>query len=188
MTMTSLVLQTSFLGDTVLTTPLIAHLAQRDVVDVIAIPASAALLKNHPHVREVLVYDKRGADRGASGFLRVVRMLRARNYSTVYLCQGSVRSGALVWAARIPERVGFSTSAGRRFYTFCIPYLENVHHAARLLALGTRDAAAEPSRQALRPHLYPGESERSDVDAALDREGIGPGEPFVVLEIGRAHV
>jgi lipopolysaccharide heptosyltransferase II len=183
--MTFLVLQTSFLGDTVLTTPLIAHLARSDVVDVIAIPASAALLKNHPHVREVLVYDKRGADRGVSGFLRIARMLRARNYSTVYLCQGSVRSGALVWAARIPERVGFSTSAGRRFYTVRIPYYENVHHAARLLSLGTRDADSAPSRQALRPRLYPGEDERNAVDTVLhEAGGLAPGEKFVALAPG----
>ena len=182
--MPSLVLQTSFLGDTVLTTPLIAHLAKSDVVDVLAIPASAALLKNHPQVREVVVYDKRGADRGASGFLRVTRTLRWRAYTTVYLCQGSVRSGALVWAARIPERVGFATSAGRRFYTVRIPYYDNVHHAARLLSLGTRDADATPTREALRPHLFPGDEERAAVDTALARAGIPRDEPFVALAPG----
>ena len=182
--MPSLVLQTSFLGDTVLTTPLIAHLATTDVVDVLAIPASAALLENHPRIREVLVYDKRGADSGASGFMRVARMLRTRKYSSVYLCQGSVRSGALVWAARIPERVGFSTSAGRSFYTVRVPYFDNMHHAARLLSLGTRNAESEPSREALRPRLYPGDKERAAVDAALARARVATGEPFVALAPG----
>jgi heptosyltransferase-2 len=67
---TSLVVQTSFLGDMVLTTPLLAYLAERGAVDVVCTPAAAALLANHPAVRETIVYDKRGRDRGVGGPLR----------------------------------------------------------------------------------------------------------------------
>ena len=61
----SLVIQTSFLGDTILTTPLLAQLAHRGPVDVVTTPAAASLLAGHPAVRQVIVYDKRGARRGA---------------------------------------------------------------------------------------------------------------------------
>ena len=44
----NLVVQTSFLGDTVLTTPLIAYLAERGPVDVVVTPAAATLLANNP--------------------------------------------------------------------------------------------------------------------------------------------
>jgi heptosyltransferase II len=180
----SLVLQTSFLGDTVLTTPLIAHLAKSDAVDVLCTPASAALLANNPAIREVLVYDKRGRDRGAAGFLRIARTLRRRNYRAAYLCQGSVRSGALVWAAGIGTRVGFSTHAGRRFYSVRVPFIENDHHAARLLALGTHDAEATPARAAIMPALYPGAMERQAVDALLSGAGMRAEHPFVALAPG----
>ena len=63
-----LVVQTSFLGDTVLTTPLIAELAKRGPVDVVVTPASAPLLARNPDIRELFVYDKRGADAGIGGF------------------------------------------------------------------------------------------------------------------------
>jgi heptosyltransferase-2 len=179
--MTSLVIQTSFLGDMVLTTPLIAHLARSGPVDVLATPAAAALLANNPHVREAIVYDKRGADRGARGFLRLARTLRSRRYSQAYLAQGSVRSGALAAASGIPERIGFSASAGRRFYTVRVPYIENTHHSARLLALATRDPAREVPTTALRPHLYPGAAERTAVDDVLG--AYGP-EPLVAMAPG----
>src|SRR5262245_31857251 len=104
--MSSLVIQTSFLGDTVLTTPLIAHLAVRGAVDVVVTPGSAPLLANNPSVRSVIVYDKRGRDRGVRGFARLVRQLRGRSYDAAYLAQGSVRSGALALTAGIPQRVG----------------------------------------------------------------------------------
>lgn len=155
----------------VLTTPLIAHLAQRGPVDVLSTPAAAMLLANHPDVRECIVYDKRGSARGARGFLRMAATLRRRQYASAYLAQGSVRSGALAVAAGIPDRVGFQTSAGRAFYTCRIAAPENIHHAARLLSLGTRDPLRERSPEELRPRLYPGEAERTAVDAFLEGAG-----------------
>jgi heptosyltransferase-2 len=180
--MTTLVIQTSFLGDMVLTTPLIAHLAASGPVDVLATPAAAALLANSPHVREAIMYDKRGADRGARGFVRLARALRGRKYTGAYLAQGSVRSGALAAVSGIRDRIGFSTSAGRRFYTVRVPYIENTHHAARLLSLATRDPARDVPRAALRPHLYPGPSERTAVDDVLGPRGAG--RPIIALAPG----
>jgi heptosyltransferase-2 len=166
----------------VLTTPLIAHLAASGPVDVLATPASASLLANSPHVREAIVYDKRGADRGAAGFVRLARALRRRKYAAAYLAQGSVRSGALAAVSGIPERLGFSTSAGKRFYTIRVPYIENIHHAARLLSLASREPARDVQRGALRPHLYPGPSERAAVNEVLGPGGAG--RPLVALAPG----
>src|SRR5215510_10778346 len=151
----------------VLTTPLIAYLAERGAVDVVSTRAASALLANHPHVRESIVYDKRGADRGMSGFIRMAAALRAKKYDVAYLAQGSVRSGALALAAGIVDRVGFRTSAGRAFYTTRIATDDGMHHAARLLALGTREPGRILSRAQLRPSLHPGEAERAAVDALL---------------------
>lgn len=151
----------------VLTTPLLAYLAERGPVDVVATPASAALLANQPTVRETIVYDKRGADRGAVGFARLASRLRASNYDVAYHAQGSVRSAALTAAARIGDRVGFATSAGRMFYTTRVAPVDNMHHAARLLSLGTRDPLRPVSTDLLRPRLYPGSVERDAVDQLL---------------------
>jgi heptosyltransferase II len=178
----SLVVQTSFLGDMVLTTPLLAYLAARGSADVVCTPAAAALLANNPSVREVVRYDKRGTNRGIAGFRELASVLRSRGYDAAYMAQGSSRSGALAFAARIPDRVGFSTSAGRLFYTTKIPLIENAHHAARLLSLGTRDVLADAPRDTLRPHLYPGHAEREAVDRVLGTNAAG--EQLVALAPG----
>jgi len=151
----------------VLTTPLLAYLAKLGPVDVVCTPAASALLANHPAVREIIRYDKRGDDRGASGFLRLASSLRSRQYQTAYMAQGSVRSGALAVMAGIADRVGFATSAGRAFYTTRIPPVDNVHHAARLLSLGTRNPLADAPRETLRPRLYPSSAETSAVEGVL---------------------
>jgi len=173
------VIQTSFIGDTVLTTPLVAELAKRAKVDVVAAPRSAPLLANHPAVASVIVYDKGGSDGGIGGFVRMARQLHDNRYAAAYLAQGSMRSAALARVAGIKARIGFETSAGRRLYTSRVPYIENEHHAARLFRL----SGAEPEPSSLRPRLFPGDVERTAVDALL-REVGAANEPFVAVAPG----
>ena len=179
----SLVIQTSFLGDTVLTTPLLAQLANRGPVDVVATPAAAALLANHPAVRTLIAYDKRGADRGLLGLWRLARRLRAARYDVAFLAQGSWRSAALALLAGIPSRLGFSTSAGRLLYSRRVAYRDDLHHAARLLMLA-RPNGREPTAAELRPTLAPGAAERAEVDAFLRERGAGTGERLVAVAPG----
>jgi heptosyltransferase II len=163
--MRTLVMQTSFIGDMVLTTPLLSHLAKTDEVDVVGTPASVGLLANHPAVRRAIPYDKRGMQRGIAGFSKLAVALRREGYDRALLAQGSARSGALAVAAGIGRRVGFDTSAGRAFYTDRVVYVENEHHALRLLRLSGSNASSPP-----RPNLFPGPAERQAVNA-LVREG-----------------
>lgn len=179
----SLVIQTSFLGDTVLTTPLLVQLARRGAVDVVVTPASAALLANHPAVRRIIAYDKRGADRGLAGFLAIGRRLREEHYDVAFLAQGSLRSGALALLSRAPSRVGFDTSAGRWFYTKRVEYRDDLHHAARLLRLA-RPNGRPATFDELTPSLYPGDAERSAVDGVLREAGVRSGDVLVAVAPG----
>ena len=192
----SLVVQTSFLGDVVLTTPLINELARRGPVDVVVRPDAAALLADNPDVRHLVVYDKRGADRGVGGVWRVGRRLgalgRPGERRTAYLAQGSPRSAALALVAGCAERVGFDTSRqARALYTRVVRYRRERHHAERLwsLAAPVDRPEATPSAEELRPRLHPGAGERAAVDAVLDGlDGVGGGDGrargFVALAPG----
>ena len=173
----SLVIQTSFLGDTVLTTPLIAELARRGPVDVVTTPASAKLLANNPNIRAVIPFDKRGLDGGVFGFLKMARRLRRFGYDGAYLAQGSVRSAALAMAVGVSRRVGFAGHAGKMLYTEKVEYRDDMHHTVRLLRLATPDATT-----AERPRLYPGIPERGAVDRFLALHDVhDEGLPLVAL-------
>ena len=183
--MSVLVIQTSFLGDMVLTTPLLAQLAERGAVDVVATPASAPLLANNPAVRELFVYDKRGRDAGLAGFRRLAATLAARRYEAALMAQGSVRSAALALVARIPGRIGFESSSGRWLYTVRVAYRDDHHHAERLFALGAALSGAPATREALRPRLFPGDAERRAVDDLLASARYdGDRAPLVALAPG----
>ena len=189
----SLVIQTSFLGDMVLTTPLLAELSAHGPVDVVATPASAPLLANNPHVRDVIVYDKRGAMAGLGGLRRAAEIVRRRRTAgggsaprgagAAYLAQGSVRSAALAVLGGVPERVGFASSAGSVLYTRRVPYREDLHHTERLWQLAMRTITDRPDRTTLRPRLYPGAAEVDEVDRLL-REAGHSGEPIIAVAPG----
>jgi heptosyltransferase-2 len=165
--LSSLLIQTSFIGDVILSTPLIAELAQRGSVTVVATPLGASILRNNPDVRRLVVYDKKNTDRGAAGLVRLARSVRAdAPDATAFLGQGSVRSALLARAAAYKTRIGFDTSPGRVFYTHRIRFRRDKHHAERLLSLARGDAAPI-SRTDLRPRVYPSPADGVAVDELL---------------------
>jgi len=179
----SVVIQTSFLGDTILTTPLLAQLANRGPVDVVTTPAAASVLTGHPAVRSVIVYDKRSAHAGVFGLTTLAARLRASAYDVAYLAQGSIRSALLAYLARVPERIGFTTSAGRWLYTTRVPYRDDLHHASRLLLL-SRPNGRVPTVEESRPSLAPGIAERELVDDLLQRNDVVAHERLIALAPG----
>ena len=182
----SLVIQTSFLGDVILTTPLIAELARRGPVDVLATPEGATALANNPNIRRVLRYDKRGTYGSALSLWDTIKELRHRRpYEVVYLAQGSFRSGLIAMMTGATERTGFASSTGHVLYTKQMPYRPERHHAERLWSLSMSDCADPPTAEQIRPRLYPSEDERRLVDGILRRVGVSEA-PFVVLAPGSA--
>jgi len=110
-----LVLQTSFIGDTVLTLPLIGELRRRFPVkklSVLCLPLSAELLQDHPAIDEIIVYDKRRTDRGISGVRRKAAALRANGFTVALTPHKSLRSALMLALAGIPNRIGFRQSRG----------------------------------------------------------------------------
>lgn len=167
----------------VLTTPLLERLAREGQVHVVATPANAAVLANHPAVASVIVFDKRGADRGLGGLRRVAAALRATGAQRAFLAQGSLRTAALAWLAGIPERVGFDRSGGRLLYTTRVRYDAGEHHALRLWRLADGPGATAAPRD-LRPSLFPGPADEATVRALLAEHAVSDDAPLMALAPG----
>ena len=171
MSSAALVIQTAFLGDVVLSTPLLSALAERHgAVDVVTTPLAAPLLETHPAVRQVFPYDKRGADRGWGGLRSLARRLREQAYAQAYLPHRSLRSAALAMLARIPARIGFA--GGWSFlYTEARPKPRTGHETDRLLAL------ANGAPGLYRPHLRPTSEDQQVADGLIsgDFVALAPG-------------
>jgi len=176
--MPTLVVQTAFLGDVVLTTPLLSALAARHgPVDVVTTPLAAPLLETHPAVRNVIAYDKRGGDRGWTGLRKLARRLRAEQYERAYLPHRSLRTAALGVLSRIPSRIGFS-GKWSFLYTVARPKPALGHESDRLLALADEAPGAYP------PHLRPTAEDERVVAGVLAEIRLDGAVPFVALAPG----
>lgn len=150
------VFQTAFLGDVILTLPLIQILSRNYPlceIDVVTTPLSAGLLKNHPAVSTVLAFDKRGTQKGISGILRMARFLRNRHYDVAIVPHRSMRTAAIIALSHIPDRITFSTSAGAYFFNHIVEYVKSKHEVERNFALLTPLGISIPQREV--PSLYP---------------------------------
>jgi heptosyltransferase-2 len=133
-----LVVQSGFLGDVVLTTPLLAALRRRAPTARLAMlvtPAAAPLVVRHPALDEVVVDDKRGAGRGITGVLRLAAQLRRHRFTTAIAAHKSIRTALALRAAGIPRRIGFATAPGARLYTTHVARAPELHDRDRILAL-----------------------------------------------------
>ena len=116
-----LIVQTSFLGDVVLTTPLIGEIRRRFPAArlvVLCTPTASGLLQNNPDLDGIITDDKKGAERGLRGLWRMVEKVRREGFTLAFSPHKSLRSALLLSLARIPRRVGFRQSAG----WFLFPY------------------------------------------------------------------
>jgi heptosyltransferase-2 len=170
------VVQTAFLGDVVLTTPLLEALAaQYGPVDVVTTPGAAALLESHPAVHRVIRHDKHGNARGIRGVLALSAAIRAGGYTRAYLPHQSWRSGLAAWLAGVPERIGFADAPARLAYTKRVRVPEARHETERLQSLAEFGGPVRPSLG-----LTP--SDHGTALAWLETNGVTA--PFVVVAPG----
>src|SRR6266566_3145018 len=172
-----LVAQTSFLGDVVLTTPLVSALRRRLMPRRLALlvrPEAVPLVAGHPDIDQVLVDDKRGADRGALGWLGTARRLRAERFEVAVSPHRSLRTALVLAAAGIPRRVGFRESRGARLFHERVPRDRGRHDVERNLALlAPRGGAARRRARAARSRPAGGRGARLGVgDQALGAGGL----------------
>lgn len=133
-----LLVQLSWLGDCVLTTPMIRAIKAKhpqSTVSVLTTPVAREIFEGHPHVNEVICYDKRGKDRGIRGFFRMTRVLSDQKFELVYSIHRSARTALLLWWAGIPERIGFDSGSLTWCFTQKVRRPKDQHEVLRNLAL-----------------------------------------------------
>jgi heptosyltransferase II len=133
-----LVLQTSFIGDTILTLPLISEIKLRfplSRLTVLCSPLGKEFLQEHPDIDEVIVDDKRGMDRGLRGLWRKAGELKQMDFTLALTPHKSLRSALLLYLAGIPCRVGFRQSKGWFLFHQRVDRSAEKHDVERNLSL-----------------------------------------------------
>ncbi len=149
-----LLIQTAFLGDVILATPVLEVLHTRfpdAKIDILVRKGSESLFTHHPFLNEVLVWEKRQLK--YFSLIRLIRVVRYRRYDLVVNLQRFLSTGLITALSAARETVGFDKNPLSFLFTHEIKHeLLGVHEVARNLRTVERWVG---THQIVRPVLYP---------------------------------
>lgn len=127
-----LVIDLAFIGDVILATPVMRALKTaypKAQITMLTIPLTASAAAMNPFVDEVLVYDKRGRDKGFFGMFAVARRLQPLTFDLAVCMNFAVRGAVVAWLAGIPHRLGYDAQHAGWFLTLkASPVREGIKH------------------------------------------------------------
>jgi len=168
-----LVIQTAFIGDAILTLPLIQVLKlnyPQSSIDVIVVPRTEEIFANHPAISNIIQYDKRVRDKGLKGFWQLRTKLSAQNYDLVIVPHRSLRSALLAWLLKPTLSIGFDRSAGHWLFKKIVHYNSSAHEIDRNLSL--LNPLRLPAIATELPRLYPSNQDMQVVDLIINNYGL----------------
>ena len=131
-----LVIQTAFLGDVILITPLIRAVRQlfpSAQIDALVLPQTSSILQNNPYLTEILHFDKR-KDKWKS-FFNTIKTIRKNKYDLAISPHSSTTTAYLMLLGGIKERLGFNRWHAAKYLTLKVPHLQGVHKIKKNLHL-----------------------------------------------------
>ena len=132
-----LIIHTAFIGDIVLSTPLV-HKIKDTYPDCklsyLTTPAGESILRNNVYIDDVIVYDKKGIDKGLLGLFFVIKKLRKEKYDIVIVPHRYLRSTIIARTTGAKDRRGYDIASGSFFYTQKIKYDRTKHEVEKLLS------------------------------------------------------
>ncbi|MFM1852753.1 MAG: hypothetical protein RL164_70 [Bacteroidota bacterium] len=148
-----LVIQTAFLGDVILASPIWENLHQQfpeAQIDVVVKKGNETLLAEHPFLNQVYTFDKR---QKLKNLWNLGKQLRQQRYELVINLQRFASSGVLTMLAKGKESRGFEKNPLSLFFSkrFQHELKEGWHEVDRNLQL-IADLVTQPKK---RPQLYP---------------------------------
>lgn len=110
-----LITRTDRIGDVVLSTPIIKAVRQAypdAYIGFMVEKAASDIVKGNPYLNEVLVYDKKGANKGLAGFLSFLFKLMKKRFDAAIILHPAARAHLTCYLAGIPKRVGYDKKLG----------------------------------------------------------------------------
>ncbi|MEK7851928.1 MAG: lipopolysaccharide heptosyltransferase II, partial [Deltaproteobacteria bacterium] len=181
-----LVVQTAFPGDIVLTTPLFKALKKRfpeSKLTLLTTPSGDELLRDIKEIDSLITYDKKGKDRGMSGFAGLVGQLRDGRFDICFSPHRSYRTALLLYGAGIPVRVGFSGASLSFLYSRKIYRDPSRHEVERVLSL-LEPFVTDISKADKAPYLELSPDVWKKVKELFDEAGISSNDTVIAIAPG----
>ena len=168
-----LVIQTAFIGDAILTLPMIQKLKENFgsyQIDVLCIPSTEEIFKASPYVDKVKVIDKKGKHKNLFSLISFARKLKNQQYEIVYSPHRSFRTSLVVKILSADKSYGFSTASLKYFYKNLIEYSPSKHEVQRNLDLISYKYDGNNWR--IHPQISVNEDQKQKVDGFIQKNKI----------------
>lgn len=129
-----LIVQTAFIGDVILVTPLLREtrkLFPNSIIDVLVASGNQSILKNNPHLNNILVTDKKKI----GSYFTILKSLRKKKYDVAITPHRSARTLTILFFAGIKVRIGFNQDIYRHLLNCQLKHPKGVHKAKKNLEL-----------------------------------------------------
>ena len=144
---------------------------------------SRELLQDHPAIDEIIIDDKKNADRGWLGLRAKAAALSAKEFTLALTPHKSLRSALMLYLAGIPTRVGFRQSRGWFLFNQCALRDATRHDVERNLSI--LEAFNVRPERCQREIVLPVRPDvQIQVDEKLDALGILADKPLVGINPG----
>ena len=115
------ILQTAFLGDTVLIAEMIGKLnkiyGDQVQIHLIVRKGVESIFENDPRVTSITTFDKKGADRGILGLFRTIRKIRRIRLNIMLNVHRSLRSSIIALLSGAKKVIGFKSASLSLLYS-----------------------------------------------------------------------
>ncbi len=168
-----LVIQTAFLGDSILTLPMIQELKKKNSeskLDVLAIPSTEIIFSSSSYVDNVIVIDKREKHKSIKRLNNFIKELREKSYSIIYSPHRSFRSAYITIKLGVRETYGFDNSSFKYAYKNIVKYKQTDHEVQRNLELIGEDTKDKSWK--ISPEIIIAETEKEKVTDVLSTNKI----------------
>ncbi len=179
----TLIVQTAFLGDIVLTTPLIRTLKKNfpdDNLVVLTTPQGKDVLTGLVEIDGFIEIDKKHKDKGLRAFFKITKELKSLKFDRVLAAQRSYRTGLMLFRAGIPERIGFSDAKLSSLLTSKVVYDKKKHSLERYLDL-LKPLGVCSENFIKEPKLIVNQEKKTRLLESLMVAGIAPDQKMAVV-------
>jgi lipopolysaccharide heptosyltransferase II len=114
----------NWVGDAVMCTPALHAIRQAfaaSEICLLARPAVAQLLKDHPILDRTIVYEHQGQHAGLMGRWRLARILKRMQFDLAVLFPNAFDAALLAFLSRVPHRYGYATDGRSCMLTDTVP-------------------------------------------------------------------
>ena len=126
-----LILQTAFIGDVILATPLIEKLHQiypESQIDFLLRKGNESLLEGHPYINKVIIWDKN--NNKYRNLFSVIRQIRKNKYDYAINVQRFLSTGIITAFSNAKYKIGFNKNPLSFLFNYKVEHIigDNIHH------------------------------------------------------------